>query len=278
MNNVFNEEVIRNKYKLLALNRFKWEGLPPSIKQEYIEKALYHHGQVAFFFNEERNEFLVLPCTEQGEKNIYHESIIYQVNGYNFQKLISIQDMVRIRNNELNYPTHAVIEYYVDKIKRLDSLEDTNIEQQKVPYLITTTKDNELQVINFLKKVKEGQPAILIDQTLKDSIGGKDGVSAFSLNVPYLLDKIPEYRKILERELLTYLGINSADTDKRERMIVDEVNANNEEIMASIDTDLRLRKKACEEINKMFNLNVSVEINKTEVKGGLCEHDNNRTE
>ena len=33
--------LLYNKYKLLALNLFEWNGLPNEIKQHHIEKALY---------------------------------------------------------------------------------------------------------------------------------------------------------------------------------------------------------------------------------------------
>ena len=62
-------------------------------------------------------------------------------------------------------------------------------------------------------------------------------------------------------EHFNYCGLNNNDSNnmKKERLIVDEVNANNQEIEMYLDTDFKNRKKACDEINNKFGLNITVE-------------------
>ena len=60
---------------------------------------------------------------------------------------------------------------------------------------------------------------------------------------------------------MTYLGINNSNQEKRERLVEDEVSANNDQVNAFRNIALNARKQACEEINKMFGLNVDVEWN-----------------
>ena len=59
---------------------------------------------------------------------------------------------------------------------------------------------------------------------------------------------------------MTLLGIENANMDKKERLVSDEVNANNQQVIASRNIWLSERKKAIEELNKKFNLNASVEF------------------
>ena len=47
--------------------------------------------------------------------------------------------------------------------------------------------------------------------------------------------------------------------DKRERMVANEVEANNEQVKASEDVMLKVRKEACKQINRIFGTNISVE-------------------
>ena len=61
-------------------------------------------------------------------------------------------------------------------------------------------------------------------------------------------------------EALTFLGINNANTDKKERLITDEVRANDEQLYIARQIMLNARKQACDEINKMFGLNIDVEF------------------
>ena len=59
-------------------------------------------------------------------------------------------------------------------------------------------------------------------------------------------------------EALTYLGISNNNTQKKERMITDEVVRNMGGTIASRYSRLSPRKKACKLINKMFGLNIDV--------------------
>ena len=72
-------------------------------------------------------------------------------------------------------------------------------------------------------------------------------------------------------ELLTFLGINNSNTDKKERLLVDEVNSNNDFILVNIDHMYDERKRAVEEINKKFNLNITVDKREVELSGELYD-------
>ena len=58
-------------------------------------------------------------------------------------------------------------------------------------------------------------------------------------------------------EALTYLGISNINVQKKERLITDEVTRNQGGVVASRYSRLESRRQACEQINKMFGLNIS---------------------
>ena len=64
----------------------------------------------------------------------------------------------------------------------------------------------------------------------------------------------------LEREILTFFGLNNS-FEKKERLLVDEVNSNNDYINRNVDIMYANRQVACEELNKKFGLNVKVSKN-----------------
>jgi hypothetical protein len=53
-------------------------------------------------------------------------------------------------------------------------------------------------------------------------------LSVLKTDAPYLIDKLTTHKHEIWNECLTYLGINNTNVDKRERLITDEVNSNNE--------------------------------------------------
>ena len=57
----------------------------------------------------------------------------------------------------------------------------------------------------------------------------------------------------------TDVGIPNANTDKKERLVTDEVNANNVETATRCELWLEQLKKAGQDTNDMFGINLSVD-------------------
>ena len=131
---------------------------------------------------------------------------------------------------------------------------DVNLFQQNLHSILLCDEKERLTIRNIIQQIREFKYVIL----------GRKGLSMSSIdiltgNVPYLIDKLQDQKRELLNELLTFLGINNANTDKKERLIVDEVNANNDFILVNLDHMFDERQRAVEEINKKFGLNITVE-------------------
>ena len=85
-------------------------------------------------------------------------------------------------------------------------------------------------------------------------------INAVKTDAPYLLDKLDLHKTRIFNEALTLLGINNANTDKKERLITDEVESNDDLINYYFNCWYKTRKMACDEINEKFGLNISIEI------------------
>ena len=91
---------------------------------------------------------------------------------------------------------------------------------------------------------------------------GKLAVNLLTQNVAqnYIGDKLLEALRKIEIEFFSRVGIPSANTDKKERLITDEVNANNVETYALTSIWMDTLKDCIKRVNSMFNLNISVEF------------------
>lgn len=254
-------------YRNVALNLYEWVGLPDGMESRHIEKALLFSGQ-AFFYDHPDLGYICLPCGNTGDLNVYGEPTRIQINGYGFTEMKHVTDGVLVLNNPRFLATDITLQYYCKKLAQIDSTMNTNLIQQKVPFIFATGKDNEFTIKNLYAKMYSGEPAIFVNQSLLNERGDLN-IQSISCEAPYILDKLQQHRFDVEKELLTFLGINTT-IEKKERLIMDEANANNELITLNVEIGLRERERACEMINNKYGLNLSVYAKDLPLtKGGL---------
>lgn len=253
---------IYNQLKLLAINQFEWEGLEEhGIPEEYVEKLLYDFGR-ATFFNDDMNGYLCLQSSNSQAVNPYGYPLEYIVTGFGFHKRVKAEKSVLIRNNKLERPTDEVVRFYAEKLYQIARTCDTNVKLHKVPFLFLTDANTNYTFKNIFQKIDQNEVAIYADKNLDID----NSIKCVTTGAPFILDKLADYKHDVFNDFCTELGINNANTDKRERLITEEVTANNELIQNNLHARLSEREKACEQINKMFGLNISVKV-RTEERG-----------
>ena len=156
-----------------------------------------------------------------------------------------------ILNNDLAIGNEHYLFDYAQRMFEVENCIRVNINQQKFPWFVNTTPNNKKTMETMFQKVLNGEPYILGS---KDQIGN---VEVLTLNTPYIADKLNEYKYELEREVLSFHGLNN-NFEKKERLLVDEVNSNNDFIDRNVELMYRQRKLACEQLNKKFGWNVKV--------------------
>ena len=129
-------------YRNIALNLYEWDNLPDGMAGRHIESALLQNGQ-AFFYEHDHLGYICLPCSNSGQMNIYGEPTSVVITGHGFAENKHITEGVRILNNPRVIPTDITLNYYCKKLAQIDSTINTNLIQQKVPFIFATTKENE---------------------------------------------------------------------------------------------------------------------------------------
>ena len=264
INDNIERETIRltKYYQMLALNRYKWENLPNGIESRYIEQMLYDNGECAMFDHPDLG-LCVLRSSSRENLNIYGEPTKLTVTGFNEHRTVMMDECVRILNNDLGLPTLEHIVYYARRMAEIDDIIMQNLRQQRVPYLFATDENNALSMKTLYDRIYQGEPAIFIDKEMLK--GEPENIMVIPTLAPYLVDKLQIQKQEMERELLTFLGINNT-LEKKERLIVDETNSNNQFIKMASDIGFKQRQLACEQINKMFGLNIRVIETQDEMK------------
>lgn len=263
----FNTSLLSNKASYLqyydrltdiGLNCFKWKNLPEGVDERFLELTLFETGMAIFFFDDAMQKYLGLTTMIGGRLNVYRIPIkrtAYATNGYHNDKLTE-NNSVLIFNNRIHTPSKLDVEIFSQRLYNLDRTIDVNVNGQKTPVAILCDENERLTMKNLYMQYEGNQPFIF---------GGKDldvkGITAINTGAPYVADKLYDLKTQYWNEALTYLGVPNISTTKKERMITDEVQKTMGGVFASRLSRLNARKEACEQINKMFGLNVSVEFN-----------------
>lgn len=239
----------------LSISMFKWKNLPDSVDPRFLELTLFGDGQ-AVFFRDEVMGYLALQCAANGNFNQYRiptRRRAYAVNGY--QKDLDMSDSVIIYNNYLRTNSWLDVQMFAKRLYNLDRAIDVNANAQKTPILLLCDENQRLTVENVYMQYDGNMPVIFGDRGLNTSMEMK----TLNTQAPFVCDKLYELKTQLWNEALTYLGISSVNSIKKERLITDEVTRNLGATVASRYSRLQARKEACQQINNMFGLNLDCE-------------------
>ena len=252
-----------DKFKLISINAFEWDGLPDDITERHIERQLFADGK-AIFYKSPGKRFMCLKCQESGQVNVYGDPLGYIAHGINHQEQVNAKDCVIIENNKLRLATEPFIMFYVNKLAEAERTMDVNVKACKTPVVFACDDKDVLSFKRIFQQVDGNVPAIYADRGLN-----LDSITAYQTGVKFMGNELQDYANAVENKLLTFLGLNNTPVEKKERLITDEAQANNQLIESFAQLQLEARQRAVEEINSMFGLSLSVRRRQTPVENSV---------
>lgn len=249
---------IFNRFSNIAITRYDWTGLPDSVSERFLNMALFFYGEAAFFFDENLG-YLALPCAVGGEYNLYYNPIRVNAFSFNYSKMLEKDTFVYMRNNPTSTPTAISVFTYAKRMADVLRTIDVITKKLKQPYIILCEEKDRQTYLNLIKSALDNE--ILIIGSKRFGME-KNNLDILKVESNADLVKLWDTYRSYENMMCTVLGIESVGPEKRERLLIDEVNANNMLTDMSIEQNIKELQKACEDINKKFNLDVWVEAKK----------------
>ena len=249
----------------IAISVFKWENLPKGVDERMLEWWLLRDGFCGFFYDEDlkyddRNRapdgYAVLPMMISGQFDIYEypkDRRAYAVNGFQYE--CDEENSVIVFNSYLRTPMFPILTQFAMRLADVQRTIDINVRQQRTARVIRCDEKQRLTYLNAAKEVDEGRNWVQGDKNFD-----LDSFQVFDITTPYVANEIQIYKSKLWNEALTFLGIENTNTDKKERLVSDEVLSNMGDVEAQRFTRLNARKQACMEINDLFGLDVDVDF------------------
>lgn len=249
-----------DRLHMLAVSLFTWDGLDEACgfgASRFLEESLYRYGK-ACVVNDKELGLMALNVTAAGKLNIYY--LPTKVNAFStgYNKIYDFDDVVYIMNNEIQKPTKDTLTLFAARLYETERTSDVNLQAQKTPILIEGDKNTLLTLKNVYMNYSGNMPVIYGNKRFDLS----NKLNVLRTDAPYIVDKLEEHKHNLWNDCMTFLGINNANTSKKERLITSEVEANDDLVNYYLNCFYKTRKKAADEIKEKYGIDVKVVLNK----------------
>ena len=241
-----------------SLLMFKYTGLPETIPAKELERLLQTAGFAGIA--KAKGELYAFTGGLGGEPDEYYQPTKLVVANpalkYNASLTLD-EDVVVIRNDTARMGLVPIYSKYSKlMIENEITMALSNV-NKRVSNLISVSDDNTAESARlYLKKLEEGDLGFIMENRLYDSLK----TNAMN-NSGTTMTELIEYQQYLKATMYNEIGINANGNMKRERLITDEIEVNNEALYPLIDNMLDCRLEGLAKINEMFGTNITVELN-----------------
>lgn len=249
----------------MSLARYEWLNLPDSVDARFLELTLFKNGR-ALFFEDDVLGMLALPVIINGPFNVYKIPIrrraftpgVSSVNetdkstAATYQAERTNKDSVICYNNLLHSPSLNMCRMFARRLADIDRTIDVNISAQKTPVLIESDANTLLSLKNAYKQYEGNFPVIFGKK------GIADNVKVLMTGAPLVAPALQQLKQTIWNDAMEALGIANHGADKKERVNIMEIQANQGGTIASRYSGLIAREQACDAVNRMFGTSISV--------------------
>lgn len=248
----------RGKLFRLIIQRFLFEDIPDSWDMDYFLIHLFIDGSITV--TDTSAGVLALKCGLTGIgifDNPTEVIIANPILGNMRRKIGEDCEIIRIQYDYKGIS--QILDRYSVLLAMCDSSIAVNLMNTKVPYIFgATDKTQAATYQSIYDDVAQGKPAVF---TSTNAIGNmKENMFIMPAKQNFIADDIQLLKRKILNEFLTDIGINNTNLDKRERLTDDEVNANNDEVLANIFHWYDNISDGIKRVNSRYNLDIKVSM------------------
>ena len=240
---------------------FKYENLPDTIPRDALENYIltFGYGGITKTKLDGEEILVAVPCTKYGvglypmyEPLAQYCTPLIQGTGLK----VGI-DIVIVKNNSYQISCDNIVKRYARQLADFDAT--INILTSNTRMAVLPSFDNEESAESY-KAVMVANRLGQVDTVLDKSFIQKGTFTPFAnLGTTAKINDVVSARNEILRTFLSEIGITTAN-DKRERMVVDEVNVNSQMLLFNVADMLECRKSAIDEVNALYGTNITVDL------------------
>lgn len=242
--------------KRKAMSLYEITGAPDTWDIDYILETMISRGYICV--TDTAVGVVPLRCGYTGINIYNHPTTIIVANPVlgNFKRTID-EDGVLIKLQPNYRGILNIINKYAVMLAECDAAISVNLMNSKVAFIGLVGSKAQAESMKLMyDKISRGEPAVFVRG---DAINN-DNILYNHVKENFIASDVQLLKRKIMSEFLTEIGVNNANTDKRERLTDDEVNANNSEIQLNSSFWLDNMREGFNRANKMFNLNVNISV------------------
>lgn len=236
---------------------FTYDDLPSTIPQDALENYIVQFGYAGITLNPKYG-FLAVPCSKYGVGLYprYEPLAQYCTPLAEGKNLIIGQDIIIVKNNSYQLSCDSIVKRYARQLADFDATINVLTSNKRMPIL--PSFDNEEGAESF-KAVMVANRLGQVDTVLDKNFIQTGNFTPYANTPNNDIADVIESRNSILRNFLQEIGITTA-SDKKERMVVDEVNVNSQLLLFNLSDMLKCRQDAIEQVNNLYGLNITVRL------------------
>jgi hypothetical protein len=242
----------------LCVNRFNWKGLPDSVDTRFLEIALYNFALAVVFKDTLTDKLLVVRATPSQGYDMNQNPRAFKLqplsNGTLPQHLrnleLSARNVVPIWGNAFRTPDADIVQFYSARLAQTERTIDINLKAARHTKILAYNENSQLSAQNINRMLENGDASVPVNITMGAL---KEMIDVLDMGVhPEQIERLSVVRDRFWGNLMSLLGINNANQDKKERLVASEVEGNDDQIGNVRRINLNWRQKAAEQITKKW--------------------------
>lgn len=235
----------------IAINRFRWVGLPSTCDPRFLEIQLHKSGVATICHDVNMPDvWQTLIAMPEGTFNAYGLPVKWKAKGWD-----KTEFDVTPENGELVYYSQTraniwgALTQYATKLTHIQRTSDVNLMHQQKPWVMVAPQEKRLELVNIYKQISGYEPAILGDQSLLNLNEGN--VFTLDLKTPFIGNELSEMYQQTLNQFLVFIGVPHVMFEKSERLITEEAQAGNATTNILLKNCLDSRRWACEKLREL---------------------------
>lgn len=242
-----------------AMSIYQFEGFPENWDYDYFVSTLFSQGFIAITDTE--LDVLPLRCGISGINVFNHPTTVIIANPVlgNLQRTID-EDCALVK---ISYDYKGILDIvyrYAYMLAECDSGISVNLMNSKVAFIgLVESKQAANSMKAMYDMISRGEPAVFV----KGAQINQDTILYNHVKENFIAADLQMLKRKIMSEFLTEIGVNNANTDKRERLTDNEVEANDSEIQLNAGYWLDNIREGLNKANQLYPLNLSVKLKNT---------------